>query len=197
MKTRGFTLVEMLVTLTLMALVSSLIWQALATAAQLEARLEHTRSLSNDDRLRRAWIEQALAGVMLGADGDPLRFKGEARRLTSYMSMPPWPGSVGPELMTLDLERDAQGQRLMARRRGEGKPLELWRWDGESGAFAYLDEAGNWFETWPPKGSGGAGSLPIAIELRGPATGPVLVRVVATQGPMLRQQDLLPDSPVQ
>ena len=36
MKARGFTLVEMLVTLVLVALVSGLLWQALATVAQLE-----------------------------------------------------------------------------------------------------------------------------------------------------------------
>lgn len=191
----GFTLVEMLVTLVLMALVSSLLWQALATAAQLEARLERTRTLSNDDRLRRAWIELALAGVMTGADGDPVRFKGGAERLSAYTSMPPWPGSLGPEVMTLELERDAQGRRLLARRPGNDKPLELWRWEGASGGFDYLDAAGNWIETWPPTGGRQAGPLPAAIRLRGPATGPVLVPVVATQGPMLRQRDLQPDLP--
>ena len=40
-----------------------------------------------------------------------------------------------------------------------------------------------------------AGALPAAIRLRGPLSGPVLVPVLAVQGPMLRQQDLLPDDP--
>lgn len=195
MKVRGFTLVEMLVTLVLMALVSGLLWQALATVAQLEGRLERTRTLSNGDQLRRAWVEQALLGVMTGTDGDPLRFTGSDRRLSAYTSMPPWPGSLGPEMMTLEIERDAKGQRLLARSSGRAAPLELWRWTGESGAFNYLDAAGNWLEAWPPAGARQAGPLPAAIRLRGPLGGPVLVPVVTTQGPMLRQQDLQPDTP--
>lgn len=195
MKTRGFTLVEMLVTLALMALVSSLLWQALDAVARFETRLERTRTLSNDDQLRRAWIEQALAGVMTGADGDPVRFAGSGKHLSGYTAMPPWPGSLGPELMTLDLERDANGQRLLARRPGSAAALELWRWAGDGGAFDYLDTAGNWLPSWPPADGSRAGPLPAAIRLRGPLSGPVLVPVVATQGPMLRQQDLVPDTP--
>lgn len=197
MKHHGFTLIEMLVTLALTALVSSLLWQALGTVAQLESTLERTRTLSNDDQLRRAWVEQALAGVMAGADGDPMRFKGGTKRLNSYTSMPPWPGSLGPEAMTLELERDAKGQRLLARRPGSDKPLELWRWEGDGGGFAYLDAAGNWLETWPPASARVAETLPAAIRLRGPVSGPILVPVVTSQGPMLRQQDVLPDSPLQ
>jgi prepilin-type N-terminal cleavage/methylation domain-containing protein len=195
MKCRGFTLVEMLVTLAVMALLSSLLWQALATVAQLEGRLERTRTLTNDDQLRRAWVEQALSGVMTGADGDPIRFTGRTDRLSAFTTMPPWPGSLGPELMTLELDRTRQGQRLLARRPGSDMPLELWRWEGEAGQFDYLDEGGNWHQDWPPQGAKKAGALPAAIRLRGPLGGPVLVPVVATQGPMLRQQDLVSDTP--
>lgn len=195
MSARGFTLVEMLVTLALTALISTLLWQALGTVAQVEGRLERTRTLSNDDRLRRAWLEQALSGVMTGADGDPAHFKGSDRRMSAFTAMPPWPGSLGPEWMTLDLERDATGLRLMARRPGQAAPLELWRWAGEGGAFDYLDGAGNWVDAWPPAGTSRAGPLPAAVRLRGPLSGPVLVPVVTSQGPMLRQQDLVPDTP--
>ena len=59
MRARGFTLVEMLVTLAIVALVSGLLWQALATVAQLEGQLARTRTLSSDDQLRRAWVSNA------------------------------------------------------------------------------------------------------------------------------------------
>ncbi len=195
MKSRGFTLVEMLVTLVVVALVSGLLWQALATVAQLEGRLERTRSLTNDDQLRRAWVEQALSGVMTGADGDPTKFSGGTQRLSAFTTMPPWPGSLGPELMTLELDGDRQDQRLMARRPGAEAPLELWHWKGAAGQFAYLDSSGKWHEHWPPRGAKQADALPSAIRLRGPIGGPVLVPIVTTQGPMLRQQDLVPDKP--
>jgi prepilin-type N-terminal cleavage/methylation domain-containing protein len=195
MKARGFTLIEMLVTLAIVALLSGLLWQALATVAQLEGQLARTRTLSNDDQLRRAWVEQALAGTMTGPQGDPVRFSGGAMRLSTYTTMPPWPGSLGPELMVLDLERNGDGQRLIARRPGTELPLELWRWTGGEGRFDYLDASGNWHEVWPPPIAARADPLPAAIRLRGPQAGVVLVPVTTTQGQMLRQQDLLSDSP--
>lgn len=191
MRTRGFTLVEMLVTMAVMALVGTLLWQALAAVALLENQLARTRSLSNDDLLRRAWVEQALGGVMTGADGDPQRFEGTGQRLRAYTTMPPWPGSLGPELMTLELERTDNGQRLLARRPEAEAAQELWRWEGSAGRFDYLDSSGIWQSSWPHVRA--AAALPTAIRLRGPAAGPVLVPVLAMQGPMLRQQDLLPD----
>lgn len=197
MKYRGFTLVEMLVTLVVVALVSGLLWQALYTVAQLEGRLERTRSLTNDDQLRRAWVEQALSGVMTGADGDPVRLSGRTNRLSAYTTMPPWPGSLGPELMTLELDRTGPRQRLLARRPGSDALLELWHWEGENGQFDYLDEGGSWHPDWPPQGAKKASALPVAIRLRGPLGGPVIVPVVATQGPMLRQRDLVSDLPGQ
>lgn len=196
MKRRGFTLVEMLVTLAVMALVSSLLWQALSTVALLERRLDRTRTLSNDDQLRRAWVEQALFGVMTGAEGDPVRFAGGTTRLSTYTSMPPWPGSLGPERMTLTLEQDDNGQRLLAHRPGSDTSLELWRWAGASGGFDYLDSSGRWLDAWPPSaGTTQTTLLPAAIRLRGPPAGSVLVPVVTTQVPMLRQRDLISDAP--
>lgn len=195
MRARGFTLVEMLVTLALMALVSTLLWQAMAIVAQLETRLERTRAIAGDDQLRRAWIEQALFGVMTGADGDPERLEGNERRLSAYMSMPPWPGLLGPEFMTLTIERDQHEQRLLARRPGSDTPLELWRWSGDVGRFDYLDGSGQWLDAWPPANTAQADPLPAAIRLRGPPAGPVLMPVVTTQIPMLRQRDVQPDSP--
>lgn len=191
-KARGFTLVEMLVTLVLVALVSGLLWQALATVAQVERQLARTRTVSSDDQLRRAWIEQALAGTMAGPQGDPVRFSGRQLQLSTYTTMPPWPGSLGPELMTLELERSGNGQRLIARRAGVEAPLELWRWEGEAGRFDYLDASGSWHDAWPPAGNGTA-VLPSAIRMSGPPAGTVLAPVVTTQGPMLRQHDLQAD----
>lgn len=195
MKVRGFTLVEMLVTLALVALVTSLLWQALATVAQLEGQLSRTRTLSNDDRLRRTWVVLALTGAMTGPQGDPIRFTGRPLRVSTYTSMPPWPGSLGPELMLLELEGISDGQRLIARRPGTDTPMELWRWAGGDGRFDYLDAAGNWHEVWPPPNVTRAESLPAAVRLRGPQAGVVLVALTTTQGQMLRQQDLLSDSP--
>ncbi len=97
--------------------------------------------------------------------------------------------------MTLELERSGDGQRLIARRPNTEAPLELWRWAGADGRFDYLDAVGNWHEAWPVPNAARADPLPAAVRLRGPPAGIVLVPVTTTQGQMLRQQELLSDSP--
>jgi prepilin-type N-terminal cleavage/methylation domain-containing protein len=210
MRARGFTLVEMLVTLVLVALVAGLLWQALATVARLEATLARTRTLGDDDALRRAWVELALGGVMTGTAADPVRFSGRDDGLTAYSTMPPWPGSLGPEAMTLAIERGGvggvgggSGERLLARRGSDGEPVELWRWPDPGGRFDYLDADGRWHGRWPPpldQASPGQPTrpppLPAAVRLSGPPAGPLLVPITAGRNPMLQQQELLPDDAV-
>jgi prepilin-type N-terminal cleavage/methylation domain-containing protein len=189
MRARGFTLVEMLVTLTLVALVTGLLWQALATVARLELSLARTRTLSDDDALRRAWLELALTGVVTGPSGDARHFAGQADTLTAYSTMPPWSGTLGPEAMTLELVDDPDGQHLLARRSDGGAAQELWRWPATDGHFEYLGPRGEWHARWPPP-LGEAPRLPTAVRLSGPPGGPVLVPITTGQNPMLRRQDV-------
>jgi prepilin-type N-terminal cleavage/methylation domain-containing protein len=192
MKQRGFTLVEMLVTLVVAGLVSTLLWQALAQVARLETQLAGSRAFASGDALRRAWLEQALAGVMTAPQGAAQRFSGGEATLQALTTQPPWPGSSGPEWMTLELRPEGDTTALAVRRPGqdgETPALPLWRWPG-SGRFEYLDANGRWLPQWPPA-LGTAPALPRAVRLLGPAEGAVLVAVMAQQSPLVRRQELL------
>lgn len=202
----------MLVTLVLFGLISTLLWQALAQVALLETRLSDPRVLGEGDALQRAWVHQALSGSATGAAGELLRFAGQADRVETWTTQPPWPTSRGLERMTLRLLiRDENKTRITevhARRMladasaaataapggGDTPPASaaLWRWEGE-GRFEYLDPVQGWLASWPPAGAGSgdpATALPRAIRLLGAPGGPLLVTVIATQNPLVRRADL-------
>ncbi len=178
---RGFTLVEVLVTLVVVGLLSTLLWQAMGQVAQLETRLADSQALADRDQLRRAWLAQALAGVGTGPAGnaDPLR--GGTRELLTFTTMAPWPRPAGLERMQLRLQAmpgngDSAWQLLARRvaigaagglvrpRGGDDDPvLLLWQGRGEA-RFEYLDAAGAWHGQWPPAaGLGTAGTGPNAL----------------------------------
>lgn len=186
----GFTLMEMLVTLGLFAVVSGLLWQAMGSLMRLETRLADSRLFVAEEALHSEWIRQALRGMMSGAQGDPFRFSGKANRLSGLTSMPPWPRTAGPEPMELEIRaKDHEPTQLVARRPGLPKvEWQLWEWPSK-GAFSYLDHKGGWHEEWPPP-LGQWPVLPAAIRLVGPVGGMVLVTVPAGDNPMLRRADL-------
>lgn len=197
----GFTLVEMLVTLVVVSLVTTLLWQALAQVAKLELRLAEARLLDDRAALPRAWVQQALQGITTGPQGDPAVFEGDTTTLQGTTTTPPWPRAGGLQRMTLTLQPEdgaTPARTLLLASDGTAPPLPLWQWDGP-GRFEYLDRSGRWHARWPAlAGEAGMGTdanqpagLPLAIRLIGPPDGPLWVSVVALPSPMISRRDVL------
>jgi prepilin-type N-terminal cleavage/methylation domain-containing protein len=192
---RGLTLIEMLVTLIIVSTVTALLWQALALAARWEQGVLRQRLDGGEQRLRRAWVEQALWATVTGADGDALRFNGNASELRTYTSAPPWPATLGPDAMRLQVVRPPEGggRRLVAERLSDGQRFELMSWSEDQGGLQYLGQDGQWRDSWPPPGPQTPAQiqreLPRAVRLNGPKPA-VLVALAATRNPMLRRRDV-------
>lgn len=186
----GFTLMEMLVTLVIFALVSGLLWQAMANMARIEQGMAGWTRGNRDAALREEWLRELLRGLTTGASGDTVRFHGDRQGLSGYSSMPPWPGTSGPMQVELRLQNDALAgtTSLLARDAQGGRTLELFTWPARV-HFEYLDEAGTWHETWSPP-PGDQVPLPRAVRLAGMPHGDLLVAVPAIINPMLRRVDL-------
>lgn len=186
----GFTLMEMLVTLVIFSIVTALIWQALATLAKIETRLGDAELFASDDALRARWVSQSLAGLVNGPRNDPLRFKGTDTGLEGYTTMPPWPGSLGPEPVELRLQQDATSGLtvLNARRVFTGAISPLWEWQGPA-AFSYLGTDARWTATWPPP-EGRHPALPRAVRLMAPEGRVLLVAVSSGENTLLRRRDV-------
>lgn len=207
----------MLVTLVIVAAVTTLLWEALGLAARLERSLARAGNDDQARQLRAAWLQMAIDSLAVPpGQNDPLR--GGPRRLDGLTTAPPWPGSPGPEAFALELRPDTEpgghpddalpgtpGLRLWALRPATGETFDLGDWDAAS-RFSYLDEQGRWHEQWPPEGTHGspAGAqrpLPRAVRLAAGVrdVGDVarvhrtmLVAPQATRNPMLTRRQAAP-----
>lgn len=187
----GFTLMEMLVTLVIFSVVTALIWQALATLSKIEARLSDARLFASQDALRSQWVRQALIGLMNGPRGDPFQFTGNELGLKAYTTMPPWPGSLGPEPIELLIEQDAAtGESiLVARRLFTGATWRLWEWEGPAD-FSYLGRDGRWSLQWPPPEAAQQPTLPRAVRLVAPEGRVLVVPVLSGENTLTRRRDI-------
>jgi len=197
MRARGFTLLEMLVTLAVVGLSATLIWQALAQMAAVEQRLGTSQFASGKHALQRAWVEQAIAGVMTGPEDAGLDLTGRADGMRALTTLPPVADPRGPELVVLELNVRNGLTRLQARRHSDAAAQDLWVWAGP-GRFEYLGAAGQWHDRWPPDSTREQRrrELPLAIRLIGPPDGPVLAALVAQPSPLLMRRNIMADDQV-
>ena len=60
------------------------------------------------------------------------------------------------------------------------KPIPVLDWDGESGAFEYLDDDGRRYDAWPPPFGARLPQLPRGVALKtGPSAGETISYAVA------------------
>lgn len=155
---RGFTLVEMLVTLTLMSMIAAVLWQAMQQVARVERLLQRSGASSQLDLVRREWVRSLIRASLEEQVGAPRQFVGDAQslRLISSESVA-LPGLAGRPVQ-LKIEPDARSgrQRLLLvpapdgeARLDEPVPVELLSWPGTEARFRYLSPSGAWSDVWP------------------------------------------------
>lgn len=117
----GFSLVEVLLAIALLALLSTAAWGAMRTATRAvergEALIERTNKLRVTQELLRRQISQALAVPFDRdtTDGRVTNFRGERDRLMWVSPMPGYLGRGGSYVQEIALERDGFGNALKFR----------------------------------------------------------------------------------
>lgn len=160
---RGFTLVEMLVTLALMAMISALLWQALQQVLRVEQLLQRSGVDGQLDVVRREWLRGLIQASLVEQSGAPQQLQGDNQQLTiASAEALGLPGTQAAKLL-IRFESDARSgrQRLMLSEapptdafdeglRTPAAPVEVLAWRGKPGAIRFLDARGQWFDQWPP-----------------------------------------------
>ncbi|MDR7271868.1 prepilin-type N-terminal cleavage/methylation domain-containing protein [Pelomonas saccharophila] len=157
---RGFTLVEMIVTLALMAMIATVLWQAMSQISRVERLLQRSGVDGQLDLVRREWLRSLVQTALVEQIGAPRQFVGDAQqlRLASSETLA-LPGAATGQIVQLQFIADAttRRQRLLivdAKAAAtiaieEVRPVELMSWTGREGRFRYLDGAGVWQDQWP------------------------------------------------
>jgi len=157
---RGFTLVEMIVTLTLMAMIATVLWQAMSQISRVERLLQRSGVDGQLDLVRREWLRSLVQAALVEQIGAARQFVGDERqlRLASSETLA-LPGAAAGQIVQLQFQADAttrKQQLLIVDAKAavtisirDVKPVELMSWSGAEGRFRYLDGEGVWQDRWP------------------------------------------------
>lgn len=155
-RSRGLTLMEMLVAIVILSLLGGVLWQSLAQMARVERLLSSSVLDEPVDALRLQWVRRLIEAAMPAAPGELHAFRGERTRLEGLSSdAPGWPANTAAPvslrlgqdsalgLYTLELFVGTPGQSARI------EPIRLLAWQGGPGHFQYLAEDGTWHDQWP------------------------------------------------
>lgn len=204
-RSRGTTLLEVLVTLVIVSLVAGVATQALTQLARIEQLMSGAQLSSMADSVRLEWVRAALEGLMPDDRlEDALKLGGDAHRLDGRSAaVPQWPAPGISELHLKLVYDDAQDQTRLdmtpeAPAGTLAQPVTLLRWAGREGRFRYLDAKGDWHDEWPVMGAGSTGALPllpaaIALETGLPDAHVIVaaLRLSSLPVPTRRQMELM------
>ncbi len=116
-KQRGFTLIEVLVVFTLLAMMMGLIFSGLNSSRSVVEKGEKRITAINEIRVVQQMIRHQLSRMLSFAfaendDGLGVVFLGDAQSVTYVSQMPGYLGSGGPHLQRIELASDGKGKFL-------------------------------------------------------------------------------------
>ncbi|HWS78711.1 MAG TPA: prepilin-type N-terminal cleavage/methylation domain-containing protein [Thermomonas sp.] len=181
-RTRGFTLMEMLVTLMLVSFATMLMFQTLGSYRIARERVQGQSGLIDRQALFQDWFRDSVHGLFI-AEG--LQFSGERTRFRGTSLNPLFAPEGSPTLVQWTIEED--GERAAIAYAEDG--VERWRVRlarADTAHFAYLDETGKESATWPPaRGLQDARpSLPAVVVLSRTLGGREIIQTAAVLGPL-------------
>lgn len=149
---RGFTIMEMLVVLTLVSLLGTLLVQGLGFfATRYDAAQRHNRT-TDQSALRQHWFETTVRGIVpVGVQARALR--GSASTFAGTSLQPLAGEAGGPALVRWTIAEG--GSAIVYQEQGMatvGTDPITWRLPlaaSESATFQYADRRGGWHDAWP------------------------------------------------
>lgn len=185
----GLTLIELLVSLAIVAMVAALLSQALWQLARTERLLASGQLPALSQSVRIEWLRSTLESLQPVADGQPDALRGTERELSGLATQAPLPEMNGPQRLQLRLVYDELRQitRLEMSLADPAQPLPLLQWPGRAGRLRYLAADGQWHEQWPvPTVTAVKNAWPLALAIEtGLAQAPLIVAAPQLRPPAL------------
>lgn len=148
MKTRGFTLVEVLVVLVLISMIMGLLMQGLGFVYNLQGRTSQVLQRQQGSYLQQGWLRGVLQAVYPEQTHRSAVFKGNRTQLSGLTMAPLGAANGTPTEFSLRFERQDNHTRLVYQE-AQQPPWVLGVWQGDSGAFRFQSEEGRWSDVWP------------------------------------------------
>lgn len=189
---RGLTLLELLVTLVIVAMAAALLSQAMMQISRLELQLEESGAEPQAQMVRREWLRSAVASGLPELIGRNTLFTGDAGSvsLESVEALELFGAGVSPLRIRMASVAGQQQLQILPPRDAASldtpAPIPLLSWRGEAGRIEYMDAEGRWQARWPADDSPELTRRPpraLRFMVGQEAGGPLVVAVGSNQGP--------------
>ena len=144
---KGFTLLETVVTLVIVSLLVATLMQALGHALNLRTRLLRVQGEARVELLQEAWFRETVGAAQADLDDAMGGMEGSRDSLAYASSMPL--ASPGMSRVRWWLQDDGKGAALHYSD-ADASDLVVVAGPLKAASFAYLDHAGAWHDEWEP-----------------------------------------------
>jgi len=184
---RGFTLLEMLVVITITGMLASVLIQGFSSVLSTWGRVSEIILDLEKKIIDHNLMAEPLTGVIPDYRDQGDVFQGDQRRLRGLTLRPLNQPTGVPAGFGLYFEYDpAADQTTVVYLERGFDPVNLVHWDGNSGRFEYFGRSGKWERTWPPKAPD-APQTPTLIKLETEDSQLIPTMVVRVFGPHNRR----------
>ena len=172
---RGFTLVEVLITLVLLSMVAAIVFGSLGQVLDARARLRPYLDKSEETALVAGWFRQTVQALIADYDTGKNRFAASANAFSGLTASPLLGPAGTPTAFTWALNYDpALDVTLLEYREKPSDSVEVARWSGKDAVFSYYGQDQEWRRVWPPSDLGTSTTalqLPQLVRLGGLPSG--------------------------
>lgn len=193
----GFTLVEVLVVLIIVAMVSGVLFEALERAYQLQNRFGSELFRVQQGQMAMDWYRQSAQGLYPDHTDGRNIFNGQAQEFSGLSGNPLGDeyGALTP--ITWKIRDDPSSGTAELVYVQDQQETTILTWRGKNSRFMYLDEQQEPHQSWPPP-LGVFSQLPKQIQLVSENDSDSINITVSPRGPIsppLRLQDLFGTTP--
>ena len=147
----GFTLMEMLVVMMIVALVSGVLFQALERAYRLQERFGSELFKVQQGYMAVDWFRQSVQGLYPDSDDGRNKFSGEEHAFSGLSSSPLGEDFGAPTPVRWALRANTQnGSMELVYTDTKGAETALLRLPGQHARFVYVDDKQQTSSSWPP-----------------------------------------------
>lgn len=150
-RSRGFSILEMLVVLMIVGMISSILFQALDQIYKLQGRFGLQLAQSQQGAMYTDWFRQVVQGMQPDFPDGAEKFQGRETEFTGVTTSALSARYGAPVAVNLSLQYDrSENVTMLLYSTGENK-MKLFSWTGKKvGHFSYVDSKGEAHDTWPP-----------------------------------------------
>jgi len=184
-KSRGFTLVEILVVLVITGFIVTILLQSLHQVFRLQTHFGSEIFHTQNGAMYTDWFRQSINGLMPDYVDGKQKFSGERRQMSGLTLSPldQESGALAPFAWRLEFDPRSGQTGLYSGDAGEKPPASpILAWQGNSGRFIYIDAENEPHDSWPPF-LGKWPQLPSIIYLESGAAEQLRLIVAIPRGP--------------